>query len=202
MEFLRKEGLPGLEDLTEEVTKLEEDIIQKEIVPMLTKTIEPVLQPVKRELVLVVDYVPGQPLSIHVSRKRNMSAEPHEVEEDAPHPHFEHKTIKCSPKKDGKGKNTRLRVTLSSGEVIEEPFATDTFRLFVLHVGIEKVFALGLSQSNVPLVTTVLDDKYRGAQKLLKDGWYLMTNSPTTKKKKVIEQIAAAVGIWVKVEIV
>ena len=43
--------------------------------PVLKQNIEPALQPVKRELVLVVDYVPGNPLSVHLSRKRNFAAE-------------------------------------------------------------------------------------------------------------------------------
>ena len=75
METLRKEGLPVTGDLEQKANELEEEIIQKEILPVLTKTIEPALQPVKRELVLMVDYVPGQPLSVHLSRKRNFTAE-------------------------------------------------------------------------------------------------------------------------------
>ena len=67
METLRKEGLPVTDDLEIKANELEEDIIKKEILPMLSRTIEPALQPVKRELVLVVDYVPGQPLSVHLS---------------------------------------------------------------------------------------------------------------------------------------
>ena len=75
METLRKEGLPVDENLEKKANELEENIIKKEILPVLSKTIEPALQPVKRELVLVVDYVPGQPLSVHLSRKRNFAAE-------------------------------------------------------------------------------------------------------------------------------
>ena len=54
METLRKEGLPVDENLERKVNELEEDIIKKEILPVLSKTIEPALQSVKRELVLVV----------------------------------------------------------------------------------------------------------------------------------------------------
>ena len=81
METLRKEGLPVDENLERKVNELEEDIIKKEILPVLSKTIEPALQSVKRELVLVVDYVPGQPLSVHLSRKRNFAAELTDVKE-------------------------------------------------------------------------------------------------------------------------
>lgn len=55
METLRKEGLPVGEDLERKASELEEEIIKKEILPVLTKTIEPALKPVQRELVLVVD---------------------------------------------------------------------------------------------------------------------------------------------------
>ena len=56
MEALRKEGLPVNENLAKKANELEEDIIKKEILPVLSKTIEPPLLPVKRELVLVVAY--------------------------------------------------------------------------------------------------------------------------------------------------
>lgn len=56
MEALRKEGLPVNENLAKKANELEEDIIKKEILPVLSKTIEPILLPVKRELVLVVAY--------------------------------------------------------------------------------------------------------------------------------------------------
>ena len=55
METLRKEGLPVHDDLEQKASELEEEIIKKEILLVLTKTIEPALKPVQRELVLVVD---------------------------------------------------------------------------------------------------------------------------------------------------
>ena len=41
METLRKEGLSLNEDLERQVSELEEDIIKKEILPVVTETIEP-----------------------------------------------------------------------------------------------------------------------------------------------------------------
>ena len=46
METLRKEGLPVDENLEKKANELEENIIKKEILPVLSKTIEPALQPV------------------------------------------------------------------------------------------------------------------------------------------------------------
>ena len=91
METLRKEGLPVDENLEKKANELEEEIIKKEILPVLSKTIEPALQPVKRELVLVVDYVPGQPLSVHLSRKRNFAAELTDAKEMVLDPEVTHR---------------------------------------------------------------------------------------------------------------
>ena len=44
METLRKEGLSLNEDLEKQVSELEEDIIKKEILPVVTQTIEPALK--------------------------------------------------------------------------------------------------------------------------------------------------------------
>ena len=74
IETMRREHL-STADLEAKVSLAEEEIIKNEILPVLKQNIEPALQPVKRELVLVVDYVPGNPLSVHLSRKRNFAAD-------------------------------------------------------------------------------------------------------------------------------
>lgn len=73
METLRREGLSLNADLERQVSELEEKIIRKEILPVITQTIEPALKQVQRELVLVVDYHPGKPISVSLSRKKNIS---------------------------------------------------------------------------------------------------------------------------------
>ncbi len=72
METLRKEGV-STDDLEKKVGKLEEEIIKKEILPVVTETIAPALKPVQRELVLVVDYHPGEPVRVSLSRKKNIA---------------------------------------------------------------------------------------------------------------------------------
>ena len=67
METLRKEGLSD-KDLERKVSEQEENIIKKDILPIVTESIEPALKQVQRELVLVVDYHPGQPISVSLSR--------------------------------------------------------------------------------------------------------------------------------------
>lgn len=57
METLRKEGLSLNEDLEKQVSDLEENIIKKEILPIVTETIASALKQVQRELVLIVVYL-------------------------------------------------------------------------------------------------------------------------------------------------
>ncbi len=201
METLRKEGLPVDENLERKANELEEEIIKKEILPVLSKTIEPALQPVQRELVLVVDYVPGKPLSVHLSRKRNFTAEI-DAKEILPDPEVEHKEIGKTGPKVVKQPVTRLKIIFADGTVIQERNAAETFVAFVRKVGVERVRSLGLKQCKIPLVSNTIDKKYGDKQKPLGNGWYLMTNTSTQSKLKDIEAIAKAFDIKVKVDVI
>ena len=90
MENLRKLNLLIDERLKQEAAKLEEDLIRTEILPTLTEKIEPALEQVQRELVLVVDYVPGIPLKVSISRKRNITDVLPDAVEIKPDPIVEH----------------------------------------------------------------------------------------------------------------
>lgn len=201
METLRKEGLPVDENLERKANELEEEIIKKEILPVLSKTIEPALQPVQRELVLVVDYVPGKPLSVHLSRKRNFTAEI-DAKEILPDPEVEHKEIGKTGPKVVKQPVTRLKITFTDGTVLQERNAAETFVAFVRKVGVERVRSLGLKQCKIPLVSNTIDKKYGDKQKPLGNGWFLMTNTSTQSKLKDIESIAEAFHIRIKVDII
>lgn len=202
METLRKEGLSLNEDLERQVSELEENIIKKEILPIVTETIAPALKQVQRELVLVVDYVPGAPISVHLSRKRNFAAGITDAKEILPDPQVEHKEFGQRNPTSNKVPATRLRITLADGRVIQESQAAETFRQFVMMIGPERVRSLGMTQCKVPLISNTLDKKYKRAQKPVGNGWYLMTNSNTQTKKRDIENIARKLNIKVKVDII
>lgn len=202
METLRKEGLSLNEDLEKQVSDLEENIIKKEILPIVTETIAPALKQVPRELVLVVDYVPGSPISVHLSRKRNFTADIADAKEILPDPQVEHKEIgKIGPKGEI-APATRLKITFADGRMIQEPQAAETFRKFVIEAGADRVRSLGMKLNKVPLISNTLDKKYKSSQKPVGNGWYLMTCSSTLTKKRDIERIANAFNIKIQVEIV
>lgn len=202
MENLRKLNLPIDERLKQEAAKLEEDLIRTEILPTLTEKIEPALAQVQRELVLVVDYVPGASLKVSLSRKRNIASILTDAVEIKPDPEVEHSEKKKGGKKVVTNPRTRLRITMPDGSIIEEHTAWESLQKFVLKVGIDRVRAVGLKSNKIPLVSNTVDKKYQTAQKPLGNGWLLMTCTGTATKRKQILGIAEAIGLDVNVDII
>lgn len=205
METLRKEGLPVHDDLEQKASELEEEIIKKEILPVLTKTIEPALKPVQRELVLVVDYVPGQPLSVHLSRKRNFTAELDDAKEivldpEVSHTNHEQKAnddkIERSPARD-------LSVFFPDGTEIAEKTAVETFVKVVKKIGVAEVRKVvedyNLKFCKVPVISNRRDEKYGRSQKDLGGGWLLITHSSNQTKKQFLDKVSAVLHLGLKV---
>lgn len=204
METLRKEGLPVNEDLEKKASELEEEIIKKEILPVLSKTIEPALQPVKRELVLVVDYVPGQPLSVHLSRKRNFAAELTDAKEMVLDPEVTHRNRNSSSEdKIERGPARDMAVIFPDGTIIEEKTAAETLVAVVQKIGVAKVRKVVEEQNlkfcKVPVISNRRDKKYGRSQKELGGGWLLITHSNNPMKKSFVEKVSEALGLGLKV---
>lgn len=204
METLRKEGLPVNEDLERKANELEEEIIKKEILPVLSRTIEPALQPVKRELVLVVDYVPGQPLSVHLSRKRNFAAELKDAKEMVIDPVVVHRNrISISDSKIKRGPASDMTVVFRDGSVIAEKTAVDTLVSVVKRIGVAEVRRVvedyNLKFCKVPVISNRRDAKYGKTQKDLGDGWLLITHSNNRMKKAFIEKVSKILNLGIKV---
>lgn len=204
METLRKEGLPVNEDLEKKANELEEDIIKKEILPVLSKTIEPALQPVKRELVLVVDYVPEHPLSVHLSRKRNFAAELTDAKEMVLDPEVKHRNRNSNSEgKVERSPASDMSVEFPDGTVISEKTAVETLVAVVQKIGVAKVRQVveeyNLKFCKVPVISNRRDAKYGRSQRDLGGGWLLITHSNNPMKKAFIEKVSKALHLGIKV---
>lgn len=195
-------GMEWTEKQERQLEAEEEHLIKNEVFPVVSKSIEPALSQVERELVLVVDYVPGTPLKVSLSRKRNLFDALEDVVEIKPDPEVEHTEKKKGGKKVVTNPRTRLRITMPDGLIIEERTAWQSLQKFILRVGVERVRAVGLIANKIPLVSNTVDKKYKTAQKPLGNGWLLMTCSDTATKRKQILAIAEALGLSINVEIV
>lgn len=196
---LKELGLELGEDLLIQTEELEKNIIKKELLPVISEKIEPVINQIKRELVLVVDYVPDEPLSVRISRKRNFTEQMEAIEIVAD-PKIEHNSGKTKLKSHTKSAKTNLRVTLKDGTVIENRFAYETLQEVVMMAGIENVRSLGIFQYGVPLISNTQDNFYN--QKEILKGVYLITHSSTIQKREQIEKISRAFNLGLKVDIV
>lgn len=203
MATLKNEGLELSLEQEAQLRKAEEEIIQKEILPVLTESIEPVLSQIERELVLVVDYLPGEPLKVSLSRKRNISEVLTDAVEIKPDPQVMHKSF--GPQKATKqdiAPKTLLRVTMPDGIVIERKSAKDTFIDVIKIIGVNKVRPLGLKFCRVPIISNTRDAKYGKAQFDVGGGWLILTHSSTADKKKQLDKIAKSLSLNIKVEII
>lgn len=205
METLRKEGLPVNEDLEQKASELEEEIIKKEILPVLTKTIEPALKPVQRELVLVVDYVPGQPLSVHLSRKRNFTADLGDAKEMILDPEVTHTNYEQlhTDDKIQRSSARSLIVVFPDGTEIAEKTAAETMVKVVKMIGVTEVRKVvedhKLKFNKVPVISNRRDAKYGKSQKDLGNGWLLITHSNNPMKKAFLDKVSDVLHLRLKV---
>lgn len=200
METLRKEGA-STQDLEQRVEKLEEEIIKQEILPSLSENVEPLLKPIKRDLVLVVEYHPGKDISVALSRKvkvaETLGAKLLELD-----PQAQHKEGKKGITKSHIAPKTGLCVYLPDGSFIQEKKACDTFTKAIQQAGVLNVRELGYKFCHVPLVSNTIDAKYGHAQHPVGNGLYVLTHSSTQTKKQQLDRISKALKLGWKVEIV
>ena len=202
METLRKEGLSLNEDLERQVSELEEDIIKKEILPVVTETIEPALKQVQRELVLVVDYHPGMPISVSLSRKTNITqlidAKRLEADPEVEHKEFgprKNKRTQIAPK-------TGLCIRRKDGSILQERDAATTFTSAIIEAGLMRVRELNVRFCRINVVSTTKDKKYGHAQREAAPGLYVLTHSSTKDKKKMLDKINKALDMGWRIEVV
>lgn len=169
---------------------------------MLSKSIEPALQPVKRELVLVVDYVPGQPLSVHLSRKRNFAAELTDAKEMVLDPEVTHRNRFSSS--EGKFERSPARdmsVVFPDGTIIAEKIAVETLVAVVQKIGVTQVRQVveeyNLKFCKIPVISNRRDVKYGRSQRDLGGGWLLITHSNNPMKKAFIEKISEVLHLGI-----
>ena len=192
----------------QQVEEQEEKIIKDEILPALGKDIAPQLEPIKRDLVLVVEYHPGEPISVALSRKAKISEimgaktltprnstpvrsdeEPVEAEPHEPKKHIENTT---------KG----MKVTFPDGTVIWHRQAIDTFIDTLRKIGLERIPALNIEHGNgYNLVSREKRPTVPGRIWQHEcDGWYIYSNIGNNTKIEDLKRISDNYHLGLKIE--
>lgn len=214
----REVGVKLNNDVLRQVEELEEQIIKEEILPALSEDIAPRLNPIKRDLVLVVEYRPGEPISVALSRKAKISdftdakpltpVSPLNNHEDSQH---ERRSYVRHERGGHNASATGLRVKFPDGDIICEQKAVDTLRETIYKIGLENVARVCatnaypvLNTCQVELITKkkAFNDYYASRQHFIKDGYLMFTCTSTEVKKRQIEAISKALGLGLRVEIV
>lgn len=197
LKSLRDMNLPVDDKLLKAADNLEEKIIKQEILPSLSQNIEPLLSEIQRELVLVVEYHPGEPISVALSRKAKISdfidakqltpknSTPVKSEEkvDPVEPY--------EPTKHVENPTKGLRVTFPDGTIIWRRAAIDTFIESLRKIGLERIPQVGIIHSGYNLVSKemrpVVPDRIWQHQV---DGWYVYTVLNNKMKKDDLKRIS------------
>lgn len=196
---LKELGLPLNEETLKAVDELEEELIKNEIIPRLSESIEPIITKIQRPIVLVVDYIPDEQLSVRLTRKRVITDEQDTKQYELVSKQTRKKTdraISSSPK----SKKTKLAVEFPDGTHIERRYAYETLLAVIEKIGAERVANLNVQWLGLPLISKTKDDFYN--QHEISGGWLVVTHSSTITKRQQIEKISKELSIDLKIEIV
>ena len=166
------------------------------------------MEPIKRDLVLVVEYHPGEPISVALSRKTKISEilgaktltprsstpvkseeEPAEVEPHEPKKHIENTT---------KG----MRVTFPDGTVIWHRAAIDTFINALRKIGLGRVHKVGIYHGGGYNVVSKekRPPKPNAIWQHECDGWYIYSNISNSQKAEDLQRISDYYHLGLKIE--
>lgn len=198
--------------LTDEQKKvlegLEDQLIQEEILPAISKSVAPVLDNLRRNLTLVVDYDPEGGITVKTTRGEVVVKEDTAKRYEIP---STKKIVKVAeaveelPKSSVKTKRapaTGLCVWLPDGSFIQEKKANLTMVQAIESAGVEDVAKLQIPHDGELLVSRTKSPKYFREQHPISGGYLLNTHSATETKKKQLERISSALHLGWNVEIV
>lgn len=146
--------------------------------------------PTEEEVLAFLESLTAELQGVHVppvdSYTQTLDQEEHVL------PHVPTPEPKRSPRR------TRLVVTMPDGEIIECSKIRDTFAAVIEKLGVEKVAALGIIRSKIPLVS---DSEYSGYSNRQSGSHYIYVGAITQDKKRDLMKIAEGLGVELKVEI-
>ena len=208
----RKLVLP--KDVIRQINEIEEGIIRNEILPAMSKDIEPRLSAIKRDLVLVVEYHPGEPISVALSRKmkinqitdaKTITPSTNKVEEPIakyktaviPQPKYETST------KQVKNASKGLRVCFPDGTIVCHNKAIDTYEEVLCRIGLQRIHSLGLTHAGYNLVGKEQrhSDKNPMMWQHKVGDWYIYVNLSNERKIHCLETISDQLHLGLKVDV-
>lgn len=94
--------------------------------------------------------------------------------------------------------SSRIRITMPDGEVISFHKANEAMAAAIEKIGLERVSALEVTVSGVPLVSR---QKHPSYSQVKKGEWYVCTHANNRAKKRTLDRVAAELRERMKTEI-
>lgn len=192
------------------VRRKEEEIIRDEILPAMRKDIEPRLSAIKRDLVLVVEYHPGQPISVALSRKMKINQITDAktitpVQEKVGEPVVSTKKSSSVephvPTKQVVNHTKGLRVQFPDGTVICRTTAIETLKASLRRIGLQRVHDLNIQHSGYNLVSKQKRPSDGQIWQHELDGWYIYSNTTNLVKINDLRFISDKLHLGLKVDV-
>lgn len=198
----KENNLPLDDKVLKAIDGKEEELIRKEILPLISKNIEPTIKQIERPIVLIVDYNPENGLSVRLTRKE-VKTDDRDTKKYRLVPSDPEKPIRITPPKNRqvRGPRTGLDVTMPDGTIIHNARACDTFMNVIELLDPKTVADLNIIKEGRPLVSKEQYPELHG-QHMIEGGWLVNTHSSTLDKSKSLKKIAELLKIQLKVKII
>lgn len=193
LETFTSMGLELPQNVIEQIQKIEESIITEEIVPLVAETIEPIIKNIRRELLILIEYKPGEDLAVKLTKKRSIII-PAANERVTTLPRVTSYNIPLH----GRGPNTDLSVRFDDGTLITENTAAETFVRVIEKIGLEKVRQLNIKMNRHLLVSKERIPVYTPQ---FLNGYYIQTHCNNSTKKRKLDEISNRLHLGLQVTI-
>jgi len=164
----------------------------------MSNAIDPIINQIQRELLLVIEYLPNEPLQVKMTRKRSFKYD-EDQEREIVNDNNSQKETSYTIAPHNKSKKTNLHVIFPDGLEVSNRFAYQTLCDVIELVGIDRVISLNIIHAGIPLVSKTEDDFY--TQHKIKDDYLVITHTSTATKKQQIEEISRQLNLNLEVNI-
>lgn len=178
----------------EETNRIEEKIIQGEIIPALSKAIEPIVYQMNSEFIFVIHYNPEKPISITMTRNGDLIT--HDEEKDITETKHIEPNEKIEFSDTQKSDSSNIIVIFPDGKEISNKKSAKTFWEVIEKVGPERVEKLGIKNRH-EIVSKQKCEKYK--QHEIADGWLVLTASSKKEYIRHINDISKQLDLNLKV---
>lgn len=194
------------DDMKKAFDEFEEDLIKDEVIPSLKESVTPLLNRIRRDIVLVVEYHPGEELSVALSRKVKISqiADAKTLTENVSTPVS---SGRPAPKPDDPNQrkprsvSNGIRVLFPDGTVICHNTAIKTFVDAIRKIGFEKVAQAKIMHGGYNLVSLKMKPLVDGRiYQHEADGYYVWSLIPNYTKIADLEQLSEIYNLGLVIE--